>query len=105
MVRQIEGLQTIPGVGPSLAKDLRSLGIREVSDLRGCNAETMYADLCDRAAQRIDKCVLYVLRRAVYFASESRHDAELLKWWNWKDAAISPEMRAAVAGASRIPLR
>lgn len=48
MVRQIDGLRTIPGVGPSIAKDLRSLGIREVTDLRGCNAETMYADLCDR---------------------------------------------------------
>ncbi|NQU25233.1 MAG: pathogenicity locus, partial [Candidatus Nealsonbacteria bacterium] len=28
---------------------------------------------------------LYVFRCAVYFASNATHDAELLKWWNWKD--------------------
>jgi hypothetical protein len=35
--------------------------------------------------QHVDRCVLYVFRCAVYFASESKHDPELLKWWNWKD--------------------
>jgi hypothetical protein len=29
--------------------------------------------------------VLYVFRCAVYFANNSTHDPELLKWWNWKD--------------------
>ena len=35
--------------------------------------------------RKMDRCVLYVFRCAVYFASESEHDPELLKWWNWKD--------------------
>jgi hypothetical protein len=30
--------------------------------------------------------VLYVFRCAVYYASNSVHDQERLKWWNWKDA-------------------
>jgi hypothetical protein len=39
----------------------------------------------------VDRCVLYVFRCAVYFASEAEHDPELLKWWNWKDAAPLPK--------------
>ncbi|MFL5589918.1 MAG: helix-hairpin-helix domain-containing protein [Ktedonobacteraceae bacterium] len=30
-------------------------------------------------------CSFYVFRCAVYYASNDIHDAELLKWWNWKD--------------------
>ncbi|MBC8473125.1 MAG: pathogenicity locus, partial [Planctomycetes bacterium] len=30
-------------------------------------------------------CMLYVLRCAVYYASNTEHDPDLLKWWNWKD--------------------
>ncbi|NJM89920.1 MAG: hypothetical protein HC847_25010 [Hydrococcus sp. RU_2_2] len=35
--------------------------------------------------QHIDRCVLYVFRCAVYYASNSVREPELLKWWNWKD--------------------
>ena len=87
MVGQISDLTTIPGVGPSIAADLRRVGIQEVAELRGKNPETLYAELCRSQGKHVDRCVLYVFRCAVYFASESRHDPELLKWWNWKDAA------------------
>lgn len=33
----------------------------------------------------MDRCMLYVFRCAVYYASSEQHDPELLKWWNWKD--------------------
>jgi pathogenicity locus Cdd1 protein len=78
-------VQRIPGVGPSIAKDLSLLGIREVAELRGRNPESLYAELCRETGQHVDRCVLYVFRCAVYFASEADHDPELLKWWNWKD--------------------
>jgi nucleotidyltransferase/DNA polymerase involved in DNA repair len=68
-------LQQIPGVGPSIERDLRDLGIRRVEDLEGADAEP------------IDRCVLYVFRCAVYYASQSDHRPELLKWWNWKHRA------------------
>ena len=32
-----------------------------------------------------DRCVLYAFRCAVYYASHTTHDPNLLKWWNWKD--------------------
>lgn len=78
-------LQGIPGVGPSIAKDLRDLGIVEVPDLFQRDPEELYSRLCRLRGTDIDRCVLYVFRCAVYFASTPRPDPELLKWWNWKD--------------------
>ncbi len=80
-----DALQTIPSVGPSIAADLRSLGYRQVEDLRDESPEEMYDSLCELRGEKIDRCVLYTFRCAVYFASTSQHDPKLLKWWNWKD--------------------
>ncbi len=77
-------LQIIPGVGPSIAQDLRDLGFRTVSDLEGQNPENMYRHLCELRRAHIDRCVLYVFRCATYYASNQEHDPVLLKWWNWK---------------------
>ncbi len=84
--RVITELSRIPGVGPSIASDLHMLGVRDVAGLRGRNPDKLYAALCEKAGQHVDRCILYVFRCAVYFASESKHDPELLKWWNWKDS-------------------
>lgn len=78
-------LQEIPGVGPSIAKDLYDLGIRTVSDLKGKKPEKMYFDLCRKRGQHIDRCMLYVFRCAVYYASHKKHSPAKLLWWNWKD--------------------
>jgi len=80
-------LQTIPGVGPSIEADLVSLGLESVDDLADLDPEQLYRQLCRNHGGPVDRCVLYVLRCAVYFASEDRPEAELLKWWNWKDRA------------------
>ena len=80
----VRELSRIPGVGPSIARDLYRIGIEEVAGLRGRDPERLYSALCREVGKPIDRCVLYVFRCAVYFASESRHDLELLKWWNWK---------------------
>lgn len=79
------GLQIIPGVGTSIAADLHSLGILSVNDLRGKDPEVLYAELMGKVGNRVDRCVLYVFRCAVYFAEHEQHDPEKLKWWNWKD--------------------
>jgi hypothetical protein len=78
-------LQKIPGVGKSIAEDLRAIGIKKISDLRDGNPEVLYDALCGRMGKSVDRCVLYVFRCAVYFASNTKHDPEKLKWWNWKD--------------------
>jgi hypothetical protein len=81
-------LQEIPGVGPSIAADLRELGVERVSDLRHGDPQVLYERLSALRGVRQDPCVLYVFRGAVYYASRKRHDPELLKWWNWKDRTI-----------------
>lgn len=85
--RQRDDLQTIPGVGPSLAQDLRDLGIRQVAELRGEDPERLYTRLIAQRGVHQDRCVLYVFRCAVYFAETAQPDPERLKWWNWKDRA------------------
>lgn len=81
----IKELQRIPGVGVSIAVDLWNQGTRSVAELKGQDPEMMYARACALAGTRLDPCLRYTFRCAVYFASRQKHDPELLKWWNWKD--------------------
>jgi nucleotidyltransferase/DNA polymerase involved in DNA repair len=78
-------LEQLPGVGPSIAADLRALGIRRVADLRGKDPEKLYLLLCRQEGKQLDRCLLYVFRCAIYAATTPRPKAQLLKWWNWKD--------------------
>jgi len=82
---KLKELMTIPGVGPSIAADLWGLGVRSVRQLRHQDPERLYARLCSHVGKPADRCVLYVFRCAVYFASRRRHQPRLLLWWNWKD--------------------
>ncbi len=75
----------VPGVGKSIAEDLWNLGLRSVYDLRNQDPEDLYLRLCALQGTHVDRCMLYVFRCAVYYASNEVYDAELLKWWNWKD--------------------
>ena len=78
-------LQTIPGVGKSIAYDLWNLGIRAVRDLKTKDPEKLYVQHCALQGKHVDRCVLYVFRCAVYYASNRTHQPRLLLWWNWKD--------------------
>ncbi|MEN6333622.1 MAG: helix-hairpin-helix domain-containing protein [Phycisphaerales bacterium] len=78
-------LEQIPGVGKSIAQDLRQIGITSVNQLKGRSPERLYQRLCHFKASPVDRCMLYVFRCAVYYASGTDPDPELLKWWNWKD--------------------
>jgi hypothetical protein len=78
-------LETIPGVGPSLARDLLDLGIKRPSCLINKDPEKLYQKLIQIRGCHQDRCVLYVFRCAHYFATHKTHDPEKLKWWYWKD--------------------
>jgi len=82
----LKQLQIIPGIGKRLGQDLVDLGYHEVKQLKNENPELMYQKLIKLRGQHIDRCVLYVFRCAVYYASNLNHDPKLLKWWNWKDS-------------------
>jgi hypothetical protein len=82
--KNLNDLMQIPWVGPRVAQKLWQLGFREASDLKNANPEKMYDDYCHLKGCKVDRCVLYVFRCVVYFASNKHHDPEKLKWWNWK---------------------
>lgn len=77
-------LQEIPGVGRSIEADLRRLGIERVEELRGRKPQDLYERMMIQQGGHIDRCMLYVLRCAVYYAEGGREPDRLL-WWNWKD--------------------
>jgi len=81
----LRNLCTIPGVGKSIALDLWNLDIRSVSGLKNKNPETLYRKHCIQVGRSVDRCLLYVFRCAVYYASNQKHNPNLLLWWNWKD--------------------
>ena len=79
------GLRSIPGVGVNIEKHFINLGYTTVESLRGCDPEKLYERDCLLHGARLDRCLLYVYRLAVYYAENDIHDPEKLKWWKWKD--------------------
>lgn len=90
----LKEFRTIPGIGVEGAKDLWDLGFRTIDDLKNQDPEMLYHQHCLQKGQTVDRCVLYVFRCAVYYASHATHDPELLKWWNWKDNANTRKHKA-----------
>lgn len=78
-------LEQIPGVGPSIAADLHAIGITAVAELKDTDPQALYDRVCRFTGEKQDRCLLYVFRCAVYYASRVKHEPEKLKWWNWKD--------------------
>lgn len=85
-------LTVLPSIGPSLAEDLRQLGVKSVKDLARRDPERLYARLSELTGQRQDPCVLYSFRCAVYAARTPLplQQPRLLKWWNWKGRVLEP---------------
>ena len=87
---QRDDLQSVPSVGPSIAQDLRDLGVTSVAALSRRDPERLYRALNKLTGATQDPCVLYTFRCAVYFARTSHPKPELLKWWNWKGRTLAP---------------
>ena len=81
----LKELQRLPGVGPSIARDLLAVGIRKAADLKNRDPERLYKRINKAKGRRQDPCLCYVLRCAVYFTSNAKPKPSLLKWWAWKD--------------------
>jgi len=85
----LKELQQVPGVGPSIAKDLAHIGIRRIDDLKGRDPKELYERSNRLAGGVQDRCLLYVFRCAVYFASTRNPVQKKLQWWYWKDSNLS----------------
>lgn len=83
-------LSIIPGVGVIIRSYLQELGYDCVESLKGQDPAKIYSNLCKKKGMTIDRCMLYVLREAVYYADHQIHDVNKLKWWNWKNEDYPP---------------
>lgn len=83
MKKKNDELQQIPYVGPSIAQDLRNIGMTSIAKLKGQDPELLYKKLCTLYGEQ-DRCMLYTLRMVVYYATEPHPKPGLLKWWKWK---------------------
>jgi hypothetical protein len=75
----IATLEDIPNVGPSIAADLRQIGIHEPGALVGCEPYDLYRSLCEATGTRQDPCVLDVFISAVRFME----GAPPKPWWHY----------------------
>ena len=72
-------LEQLPNIGPSLADDLRSIGIAHPRDLRGRDAFLLYQSLCAKSGQRQDPCVLDTFMAITDFM----RGAPPAPWWHY----------------------
>ena len=72
-------LEQLPNIGPSLAADLRSIGITQPADLRSQDAYALYRRLCTVTGQRQDPCVRDTFMAAVDFMN----GATAAPWWHY----------------------
>lgn len=72
-------LQTIPNVGPAVARKLARVDIGSVADLRGSNGEDLFERLCALDGYRHDPCLLDTFVAAVDYAD----GAPARPWWEY----------------------
>lgn len=85
-------LTDLPNVGPSIANDLRSLGIHKPGDLAGREPVALYLRLNQQTGLRHDPCVLDVFMSVVDFMNGKPAKA----WWKYTAARkklLPPEPR------------
>lgn len=70
-------LEDIPNIGPSIAADLRAIGILAPPQLAGRDPYDTYIELSGTMGHRHDPCVLYVLLSARHFLENGVR----LPWW------------------------
>jgi Pathogenicity locus len=70
-------LEDLPNIGPSIAADLRLIGIAQPHELKGRDAFVLYQKLNAATGTRHDPCVLDTFMAAVDFMS----GAAAAPWW------------------------
>ena len=77
--KQLARLEDIPNIGPSIAADLRQLGINAPAELPGRDPFAMYDDLCRLTGHHHDPCLLDTFIAAVQFME----GAPKKPWWKY----------------------
>ncbi|MCH8275622.1 MAG: helix-hairpin-helix domain-containing protein [Armatimonadetes bacterium] len=89
MSERAKALQTIPNVGPAIARDLLKIGIEEPDDLKGRDPDELFHRLCALDGRRHDPCVRDVFAAAVSFANGE----PARPWWEFSRERKARERR------------
>jgi hypothetical protein len=76
---ECERLEQLPNIGPSLAANLRLLGVQHPRQLAAQDAFALYRLLCAKTGKRQDPCVLDTF----IAATEFMRGAEPRPWWTY----------------------
>lgn len=76
---ECERLEQLPNIGPSIAADLRSLGITHPRELASHDAFALYQQLCRNTGKRQDPCVLDTFMAATAFM----RGEPARPWWSY----------------------
>lgn len=76
---ECEVLEQLPNIGPSIAADLRSIGVQVPRDLIGRDGFALYQALCRSTGRRQDPCVLDTFMAATDFMA----GAPPRPWWTY----------------------
>ncbi len=76
---ECQQLEQLPNIGPSIAADLRLLGVQHPQDLAGRDAFQLYQALCQTTGRRQDPCVLDTFMAATHFMG----GAAPRPWWEY----------------------
>jgi hypothetical protein len=79
--RGVAKLEDLMNVGPSIAADLRLIGIRHPDDLAGKDPYALYEKLCRLTGVRHDPCVIDTFISVVRFME----GAPPRPWWYYTD--------------------
>ncbi len=90
----ITDLEDIPNIGPSIAGNLRLIGVHSPKDLAGKDPYMMYDNLCDATGVRQDPCVIDVFIAAVRFMAGEPSKP----WWKY-----TPERKRTLAARGGMP--
>lgn len=77
--KEVKKFQDIPNIGPAMARDFVSLGLRGPKDLGGKNPLLLYKKMCQIRGVRQDPCVLDTYMVAVDFMN----GAPPRPWWHY----------------------
>ena len=77
--QECEQLEQLPNIGPSIAADLRLLGVQHPSELAHRDAFELYQALCNASGKRQDPCVLDTFMAATDFM----RGAPARPWWDY----------------------
>lgn len=76
-------LRDLRGVGRSVERDLRTLGVDSVAKLATQDGAKLYEALYKKTGKRQDPCVLDTFRCAVAQARNPNLPLEQVNWWWW----------------------